>query len=1025
MATEQATLNLLTSMSASFTLQSIVQGITEFDGKNVPLKDFIQDIRNGRALIDDKQEANFIRLIIAKLKGPARDCIYGKTVNTTEGLVKILKERFAPCKDFSYYDSNIHNLRMKNGDTVGDFHDRINILLNCAQSALKEELGTDYSDVMMTPIKNSTLKTFIDGLPKEIGDLVDIKQPKSLEEAYKEALRIETRNKNKPKHEDLSMSKWLSINRGFNVGYIQDQQVEAEEPYYKEWEELPAEVQQFIIQRQNGRFYQNNQRQQYQNQNQENNGSHPGRLYNPDTDMFQNPTGRRYGAIAYDQQQRFNELRPNPPYQHFGGNPGNLNSDGARPGVTAAGPSQTSPAQNYRQQQAKTLITEVRQTPEAEKSGVPPAKVMTILKNSETLLPMWNNFPIEEDGTLGRDYLIDTSAVISYYNGTLMVNSDLMNPIPFLPTNVPMEHLQDNLIKTMRIVPKDDEISELETDSDLDYAIEQLANERISNSKPGRVKNVVNHGTVKYTIGPRSRQIIQINLIETELTEGYLPRIDVKDEKVFLGEGVVANANNTCKIMAINTHDDEEVTIEVDPREILPFEQFKSQFSSSGGEDVSESKVARQVNDQYKKRGENLLQLIRTGHLSPSELQSVKRLLKRMPEGLMNAPTTFQRMMNILLRELLNVEMLVYLDDVIVYAKNLHEHEVKVGKLFERLSDAGLVLQPDKVNFLCREVKFLGHIVSGRGVEPDPKLVEAVMKFPRPKGVRSVRSFLGLSGYYRRFIQDYSKIAKPLSDLTKKGQEYDWGPAQEEAFEKLKKLLCVAPILTFPDFNKPFKLTTDASDYAIGATEEDPEQLVEIRRRAHTASNEARPKGRPVGAKTNKGRPQLDHSTVAERTRSKKLVPTTSKSTGIHKKTWASVDKEKMRSKRVQEPKNCEAELPTDDSSTEAIEETLQRKQLADQNYESVANTSEIEVVVNKNAIEDEKRKSAHPKLHWRVQEILNRLDRESQSSIMSDSEADMSKLLPSSSRRSVVSSTGVEDRDAKKLMTVRTTGLP
>ncbi|XP_058810653.1 uncharacterized protein LOC131675632 [Phymastichus coffea] len=213
-------------------------------------------------------------------------------------------------------------------------------------------------------------------------------------------------------------------------------------------------------------------------------------------------------------------------------------------------------------------------------------------------------------------------------------------------------------------------------------------------------------------------------------------------------------------------------------------------------------------------------------------------------------------------------------------------------------------------------------------------------------------------------------------------------------------------------------------------TEEDPEQSIAIRRRAHTISNEPRPKGRPVGAKTNKGKPQLDHSTVVERTRSKRPVTTTSKynknvrpnatNTEIHEKTWAPADKEKMLSKRVQELKNYEAELSTDDSSTKPIEETQQRKRLTNQNYQSVTSTSGIEIVVNKNANEDEKRKSnrpkaTSPKLHWRVQEILNRLDRESQSSIMSDTEPDVSELRPSSSRRFVMSSTGVEDRDAKE----------
>lgn len=95
-------------------------------------------------------------------------------------------------------------------------------------------------------------------------------------------------------------------------------------------------------------------------------------------------------------------------------------------------------------------------------------------------------------------------------------------------------------------------------------------------------------------------------------------------------------------------------------------------------------------------------------------------------------------------------------------------------------------------------------------------MFQAVKDFPQPKGVTSTRSFLGLPGYYRRFIQDYSKLAKPLSDLTKKGMEFEWGAKQQESFKILKTRLCEAPISAFPDFNKSFILTTDASDYAVG-----------------------------------------------------------------------------------------------------------------------------------------------------------------------------------------------------------------
>ena len=111
----------------------------------------------------------------------------------------------------------------------------------------------------------------------------------------------------------------------------------------------------------------------------------------------------------------------------------------------------------------------------------------------------------------------------------------------------------------------------------------------------------------------------------------------------------------------------------------------------------------------------------------------------------------------------------------------------------------------------------MGHIISDRGVEPDPGKIKAANEFPRPTGVRNVREFLGLTGFYRRFIKDYSKIAKPLYDLTQKGVEFHWEKNQEEAFNTLKERLCNQPILILPDLSKPFILATDASNEAIGA----------------------------------------------------------------------------------------------------------------------------------------------------------------------------------------------------------------
>lgn len=137
----------------------------------------------------------------------------------------------------------------------------------------------------------------------------------------------------------------------------------------------------------------------------------------------------------------------------------------------------------------------------------------------------------------------------------------------------------------------------------------------------------------------------------------------------------------------------------------------------------------------------------------------------RMPFGLKSAPSTFQKLMNLLLLELQDAELLVYMDDIIVFASDLVEHEKKVRRLFKRLLNARLSLQRE---FLATEVEYLEHIINENGVIPDPKKTEAVQNFPQPKSQTNIRQILGLAGYYRRFIEGFSKRARPLSELLKK-----------------------------------------------------------------------------------------------------------------------------------------------------------------------------------------------------------------------------------------------------------------
>ncbi|MGL5209396.1 reverse transcriptase domain-containing protein [Cetobacterium sp.] len=197
----------------------------------------------------------------------------------------------------------------------------------------------------------------------------------------------------------------------------------------------------------------------------------------------------------------------------------------------------------------------------------------------------------------------------------------------------------------------------------------------------------------------------------------------------------------------------------------------------------------------------------------------------RMPFGLCNAPATFQRLMQRCLGGQLMETTLVYLDDVIVYSPDFGSHLQHLEQVFRSLERYGLKLQPDKCQLFRKEVKFLGHIVSAAGISVDPEKVAAVQGWTAPKTVRQVRSFLGFVGYYRRFIQDFSKIAKPINQLLggagrvrgRGSPLIQWGPTCEAAFQKLKQELLQAPILAYADFTQPFILYTDASNLGLGA----------------------------------------------------------------------------------------------------------------------------------------------------------------------------------------------------------------
>ncbi|GFT63530.1 retrovirus-related Pol polyprotein from transposon 17.6 [Trichonephila clavipes] len=187
------------------------------------------------------------------------------------------------------------------------------------------------------------------------------------------------------------------------------------------------------------------------------------------------------------------------------------------------------------------------------------------------------------------------------------------------------------------------------------------------------------------------------------------------------------------------------------------------------------------------------------------------------PFGLCNAPATFERMMDNLLRHFKWTMCLCYLDDIIVFSETFEDHLIRLRFVLKCLQEAGLKLNSKKCLFAAQEVKILGHLVSSNGVRPDPDKIKAVRNFPTPKNIHDIRSFLGLCSYFRRFIKGFCYLAEPLQSLLKSGVEFHWGPEEVEAFHSLKKALTSDPVLGMYDERASTEIHTDASGYGIGA----------------------------------------------------------------------------------------------------------------------------------------------------------------------------------------------------------------
>ena len=189
-----------------------------------------------------------------------------------------------------------------------------------------------------------------------------------------------------------------------------------------------------------------------------------------------------------------------------------------------------------------------------------------------------------------------------------------------------------------------------------------------------------------------------------------------------------------------------------------------------------------------------------------------------MPFGLKNAPSTFQRVMDNVLREFLHKSCFVYMDDIVIFSKSLNEHLQYLQAKFKKLRQYNFKVQIEKSKFLRKDVEFLSHVITPQGIKPNPSKIDAIEKYPIPTTTKEIKSFLGLIGYYRRFISNFAKLVSPMTRCLRKNAKINIAdPEYLSAFYSCKELLSNAPILAYPDFSKLFVLTTDASNVAIGS----------------------------------------------------------------------------------------------------------------------------------------------------------------------------------------------------------------
>nr|GFB58543.1 putative reverse transcriptase domain-containing protein [Tanacetum cinerariifolium] len=188
-----------------------------------------------------------------------------------------------------------------------------------------------------------------------------------------------------------------------------------------------------------------------------------------------------------------------------------------------------------------------------------------------------------------------------------------------------------------------------------------------------------------------------------------------------------------------------------------------------------------------------------------------------MPFGLTNAPAVFMDLMNQVCKPYMDKFVIVFIDDILIYSRDEKEHKEHLNAILELLKKEELYAKFSKCEFWIPKVRFLGHVIDSQGIHMDPAKIESIKDWASPKSPTEIRKFLGLAGYYRRFIEGFSKITKPMTKLTQKKVKFEWGDKQEVAFQLLKQKLCSASILALPEGSEDFIVYCDALNKGLGA----------------------------------------------------------------------------------------------------------------------------------------------------------------------------------------------------------------